>query len=81
MALSWDSAKKGLPQITAKGQGELAREMIRLAAEHGIPVKYDPDLVQILSKMDVGRDIPEEVYVAVAELLAFIYWVNQETGR
>ncbi|MEW6266659.1 MAG: EscU/YscU/HrcU family type III secretion system export apparatus switch protein [Thermodesulfobacteriota bacterium] len=78
VALSYDRAAGGLPRVTAKGQGRLAAELVRLALEHNIPVKYDPDLVQVLAKLDVGDDIPEEVYLVVAEVLAFIYWVNQE---
>ena len=80
VALVYDPTKDALPSVTAKGHGELAEELIRLAVEHGIPIKYDPDLVQVLGALDVGQDIPEEVYLVVAELLAFIYQVNQEFG-
>lgn len=78
VALAHDPARPDLPRITAKGEGDLARELIRLALENNVPIKYDPDLVQILSRLDVGSAIPDEVYLVVAELLAFIYWVNQE---
>ncbi|MBF0529455.1 MAG: EscU/YscU/HrcU family type III secretion system export apparatus switch protein [Deltaproteobacteria bacterium] len=78
VALAYDPAKPDLPQITAKGEGELARELIRFALENHVPIKYDPDLVQILSRLDVGSAIPDEVYLVVAEVLAFIYGVNQE---
>jgi len=77
VALAYDPGEGGLPRVTAKGRGELARELIRLAVENNIPIKYDPDLIQVLSTLDIGQAIPEEVYVAVAEILAFIYWVNQ----
>ncbi len=78
VALAYDPAQGGLPRVTAKGRGELAEELIQLALEYHIPIKYDPDLIQVLSKLDVGEDIPEEVYLVVAEILAFVYWVNQE---
>ena len=78
VALSFDPAKDRAPKVAAKGEGDLAEEIIRLALEHGIPIKYDPDLLQVLSKLDVGQAIPEEAFLVVAELLAFIYWVNQE---
>ena len=78
VALNYDPDSGDLPRMTAKGRGELAEELVRRAIEHNIPVKYDPDLVQVLSKMDPGEAIPEEVFVVVAELMAFIYWVNQE---
>ena len=78
VALAYDPAAGGLPQITAKGSGELAEELIRLAVQYGIPIKYDPDLIQILSKLEIGENLPEEVYLAVAEILAFVYWVNHD---
>jgi flagellar biosynthesis protein len=78
VALAHDPAGDTLPRITAKGRGKLAEELIRLALEHHIPIKYDPDLVEVLSRLDEGANIPENVYVAVAELLSFIYHVNQE---
>lgn len=78
VALSYDPARSHAPEVTAKGKGKMAEELLRLAVENNIPIKYDPDLVQILSKLDVGEDIPEEVYLVTAEILAFIYWVNQE---
>jgi flagellar biosynthesis protein len=78
VALAYDPAARGLPQITAKGSGELAEELIRLAVQYGIPIKYDPDLIQILSKLEIGEDIPEEIFLAVAEILAFVYWVNHD---
>ncbi|MBU2548534.1 MAG: EscU/YscU/HrcU family type III secretion system export apparatus switch protein [Proteobacteria bacterium] len=78
VALSHDPVRGDPPRVSAKASGELAEEMIRLALEHRIPIKYDPDLIQVLSNLDVGQDIPQEVYLVVAEILAFIYWVNQE---
>ena len=78
VALTFDAVKDRVPKVAAKGEGDLAEEIIRLALEHGIPIKYDPDLLQVLSKLDVGQAIPEEAFLAVAELLAFIYRVNQE---
>lgn len=78
VALSFDPTRDRAPKVTAKGEGDLAEEIIRLALEHGIPIKYDPDLLQVLSKLDVGQAIPEEAFLVVAELLAFIYRVNQE---
>ena len=77
-ALSFDPIRDRAPRLTAFGRGEDASEILRLAAQHQIPIKYDPDLVQVLSKLDVGQTVPEEVYLVVAEILAFIYWVNQE---
>lgn len=66
------------PKITAKGKGLLGERIVSLAKEHGIPIKEDPDLVQILSQVDIDEEIPPAMYQVVAELLAFIYRINQE---
>jgi flagellar biosynthesis protein len=63
--------------VRGKGRGAIAERILALAAEHHIPIKSDPALVQILSKLDLDEQIPVELYKAVAELLAFIYSANQ----
>ena len=78
VAVAYDPTAPDLPRVAAKGRGELAEELVRLALQHHIPIKYDPDLVQVLSRLDEGEALPEELYLVAAELLAFIYWVNQE---
>lgn len=64
------------PKITAKGSGLLAEKIIELAKKHGIPIQEDPALVQILSQLDFYQEIPPSVYMVVAEILAFIYSMN-----
>lgn len=64
------------PKVTAKGSGLLAQKIIELAREHGIPIKEDPVLIQILSQLDFYQEIPPSIYVIVAEILAFVYSVN-----
>ena len=78
VAIQWYPKRDDLPKLTAKGEGELADEILRLAREHNIPIREDRDLVQVLSLLDVGQSIPAEVHTAVAEILAFIYWTNQQ---
>ncbi len=56
----------------------MAESIIALALDHGVPVKDDPDLVEVLASLDISQEIPAEMYVAVAELLAFIYGANAE---
>ncbi|MCL2669137.1 MAG: EscU/YscU/HrcU family type III secretion system export apparatus switch protein [Syntrophaceae bacterium] len=75
-ALRYDTAKDAAPKVVAKGRGAIAERILALAAEHGIPVKSDPALVQILSKLNLDEQIPVELYKAVAELLAFVYSAN-----
>lgn len=75
-ALRYDPLKDRAPRLTAKGSGWLAEKIVRLAKEHGVPVREDPNLVQILAGLELDEEIPPELYRAVAEILAFIYDVN-----
>jgi flagellar biosynthesis protein len=75
-ALKYDREKDAAPHMTAKGRGAIAEKIIEMAKKHGIPIKNDPALVQVLSKLDLDEQIPVELYKAVAEILAFVYAVN-----
>ncbi len=75
-ALKYDAKKDAAPRVTAKGRGIIAEKIITLAKKHGIPLKSDPALAQLLSKLDIDEQIPVELYRAVAEILAFVYSVN-----
>ena len=79
--LKYDAQKDQAPQLTAKGRGTVAEKIIELARQHGIPIRKDPPLVQMLSKLDIDETIPEELYQAVAEVLAFVYRMNAEQRR
>ncbi|TKX29018.1 FlhB-like flagellar biosynthesis protein [Campylobacter sp. MIT 12-5580] len=73
VALGYNQASNQAPKVLATGKGESAAKMISLAKEHGVPIKEDEDLVEILSKLDLGDEIPPNMYKAVAEVFAFIY--------
>lgn len=75
-AIQYDPEKDAAPRVTAKGKGYVADKIIELAKKHGIPIKNDPGLVEILSRLDIDEQIPVEVYRAVAEILAFVYSLN-----
>jgi len=76
-ALKYDSTRDNAPKVTARGRGAVAENIIKVAEENGIPIKNDRDLVQVLCKLDVGSEIPVELYRAVAEILAFVYSLNE----
>ncbi len=76
VALHYDGREA--PIVTAKGTGDLAGRIVALAHEHNVPLHEDPQLAAVLSQMDLGEAIPRELYVAIAEVLAFAYIV---TGR
>ena len=75
-AIRYDAAKDDAPRITAKGSGHVARRIIELARRHDVPIREDRALVEILSQFDIDRQIPPELYRAVAEILAFVYSAN-----
>ncbi len=76
VALTYDKQKDGAPKVVAKGQGQVAENIIELAKKYDIPIKDDPDLIEVLSSLEINEEIPSEIYVAVAELLAFVYSAN-----
>jgi flagellar biosynthesis protein len=80
IALKYKPGDDHAPCVTAKGTGRLAERIIKMARKHGIPVKDDPDLVEVLSRLDLHDEIPPELYVVVAELLAFVYSLNKKKG-
>ena len=61
------------PRILASGPGEIAKKIINLAKENGIPIRRDDPLVEILSQFKAGDQIPETCYKAVAEIFAFLF--------
>lgn len=61
------------PRVVAKGRGLIAEQIIAKAHEHGVYVHESPELVALLTEVDIDQHIPAELYVAVAELLAWIY--------
>ena len=78
VSLQYNQGGDRAPKVTAKGQGWLAEKIIAMAQEQNIPIKKDKDLMELLEKIDVGQEIPEELYKIVAELLAWVYHLNKE---
>ncbi len=78
VALQYDG--ETAPQVTAKGRGKQAEEILSIAEENNIPLHTDPHMVKILAQIPLGEEIPQELYVAVAEILAFAFWLNGKAG-
>ncbi len=76
VSLDYDPQRNNAPRVTAKGAGRVAERIIELAREQGIPITEDPDLVGALIQLDFYEEIPQELYQAVAEILAFAYRMN-----
>ena len=77
VALKYDAATDHAPKVVAKGRGFVAEKIMALARQRGIPMREDPDLIQLLTQIDLDREIPPTLYKVVAELLAFVYRLNQ----
>ena len=78
VALKYQPGSDNAPKITATGKGKVAEKIIEIAREHNIHIHNDPDLIEVLSKLDLNEEIPTALYVVVSELLAFIYNLNAE---
>ena len=81
VALTYDPANHDAPVVTAAGQGAVAEEIIRRAREAGVPVTEDPRLAAVLSQIDVGQAIPPELYEVIAEVLAYVYRLEERVSR
>ncbi|MCG8042479.1 MAG: EscU/YscU/HrcU family type III secretion system export apparatus switch protein [Candidatus Thiodiazotropha taylori] len=74
VALKYDG--ENAPRLTAKGRGELAERILALAEEHNIPLHEDVELAALLSQIPLGDEIPQALYRAVAEVIAFAYLLS-----
>lgn len=79
VALKYDG--KNAPKVTAKGSGLTAQQILTLAEQHNIPLQTDPELVNILAQIPLGDEIPKELYLAVAEVIAFAYFLSGKTPQ
>lgn len=71
------TAGEAAPRVVAKGKGVVAREILERAREAGVYVHESPELVSLLMQVDLDARIPPQLYIAVAELLAWLYHVEQ----
>lgn len=71
IALKYDGASA--PKVTAKGEEEIAQAIIQLALEHQVPIYENASLMHWLAQLDIGEEIPEQLYRVIAAILAFVY--------
>lgn len=74
VALEYDG--KNAPRVTATGRGAVAQQIIDVAREHGVPLREDPDLLTLLAKLELGDEIPRALYVTVAHVIAWSYYMT-----
>ncbi|MDA7816589.1 EscU/YscU/HrcU family type III secretion system export apparatus switch protein [Sulfurimonas sp.] len=77
-ALRYDEKKESAPRVVAKGDGQSAENIIKIAELHNLPIKKDEDLIELLSKVEINKEVPEALYKAVAEVFSFIYKVTKK---
>ena len=71
LAVALHNEQPGTPRVVAKGQGEIGQKIIETAREHGVPIEENASLAGALSEVEIGDEIPVELYKAVAEVLMF----------
>lgn len=76
-ALRYNNQKENAPRVIAKGQGQSAENIIKIAKENNLPIKKDEDLVELLSKVELDKEVPEALYKAVAEVFSYIYKITK----
>ncbi len=81
IALGYEKDTMSAPQVMAKGRGYIAERILEIAREHNIPVERDPVLAEALGQLDLGQEIPPELYQVVAEILAFIMETDRRYGK
>lgn len=77
IALQYDG--NSAPIVSAKGEDELAQAIIQLALQHEVPIYENASLVRWLSQLELGDEIPEQMYQVIAEILAFVYALEGKT--
>lgn len=74
VALKYDEANNAAPVIVASGIGYMAEKIVEVAAENNVPVFEDSSLSTILSQLDLGAEVPEELYRVVVDI--YVYFLN-----
>jgi len=80
-ALRYDSEQDGAPRVVATGQRQVAEQILAEAKKHNIAIYEDPALTLALAHVNLGEEIPPELYQVVAEVLAYIYRVSDRVKK
>lgn len=81
IALKYDVDKDKAPKITAMGKGTIAEKILTVAEEYNIPFYEDTNLTELLSKLELDSEIPNELFTLVAEVLAFVYQLEKMSKK
>jgi flagellar biosynthesis protein len=78
-AVALEYGEHSAPRVIAQAEGEMAELMMRAAEDMGIPAIKDVHLSEVLSRLRLNDEIPEDLYVSVAVVLAWAYWLSDKT--
>lgn len=77
VALQYHRKEDDAPRVVASGRGALAERILELAFAHGVKVREDADLAELLAAVEIGQQIPIAAFAAVAEILFYLYRANE----
>ena len=77
-ALRYDPNKEKAPRLVAKGEGTTAQNIIKIAELNDLPIRKDEDLIELLSKVELDKEVPDALYKAVVEVFSFVYKVSRK---
>ena len=81
IAFGYDPDSDRAPKVVAKGLGPIADAILAIAARHDIHIHEDPVLARSLYVLELGQEVPEEFYIAIAEVLAYVYRLDSKLRR
>ena len=80
-ALKYDAERDRAPRVIAKGRGHVAEHILAVAQKSAIPVYKNKSLINMLMALEIDREIPPELYKAIAEVMAYVYRMDKSKGR
>jgi flagellar biosynthesis protein len=78
LALGYAPGEQQAPELLAKGRGLIAEQIIALAEQHQVHIHQSPELLEVLIQLELGEEIPQALYQAIAEVIAFAYQLKVE---
>lgn len=81
VALLYNQQEDIAPKVIASGHGLVAQKIAETARDHGIPIQENPEVAELLSGLEIGQEIPPELYGVIAEVLAFVFSLDKKPGN
>lgn len=81
VALKYENDEQEAPVVIASGRGEIAEKILATARQGKVPVYQDESLAQVLASLEMGTEIPPELYQAVAQVIAFVWKIDNKYSQ